>query len=377
MIFNFPKLTCQYNVGETKRYIIDQNRKEAHDLSASRELMVYFWYPSDKLQNSDKNSLNLYCAEDIEKNKQVFKQLGFTEAEINLLEHVYTYALPEAIPLYSNGPYPIVFFSHGYLGCGPRLYTAFCQELASHGYIVISIAHTYYAQSVTFPDGRVIEAASEKFKQIEPSKEDQELWIADVHTALNALKKFSIDKNDMFFDLCNFNKIGMFGHSFGGSTAFYLCLQDPNFKVGIDLDNLLLDDVDITDLHKPFLFILSESLVDELKLNDEEIKKKYSENLAQTFSMTVEEANEIIMKSHNRMKDNFRKLTQSKELRYIVIPGIEHMGFSDLLILKEMSIHKQNKQLIDLESIAGQVEGFSIMREINEYIVGFFDKNLK
>lgn len=376
MIFNFPKLTGQYNVGETKRYIIDQNRKEPHNLSASRELMVYFWYPVDKLQNADKKP-NLYCAEDIEKNKQAFKQLGFADAEIKSLDYVYTSVSPEARPLYSNAPYPVVFFSHGYLGCGPRLYTAFCEELASHGYIVASIAHTYYAQSVTFPDGHVIEAASEKFKQTEPSKEDQELWITDVHLALNALKEFNTDKNDMLFGLFNFNKIGMLGHSFGGSTAFYLCLQDPNFKAGIDLDNLLLDDVDINDLRKPFLFILSESLVNEFKSTDEEIKKKYSENFAKTFSLDIEKAHKIIMKSHNKMKNNFQKLIKSKELQYIVIPGIEHSGFSDLLILKEMAIHKKNKQLLDLDSITGPAEGFETISNINEHIVKFFDKNLK
>ena len=54
----------------------------------------------------------------------------------------------------ANGAYPIVVFSHGFTGTFTD-YTFLFEDLASRGYIVVSVDHTYEATAVAFSDGRV------------------------------------------------------------------------------------------------------------------------------------------------------------------------------------------------------------------------------
>ena len=51
--FEFPRPTGKYGFGTTERHLIDEHRQEPNDLSAKRELMIYFYYPA----NVNKNSL--------------------------------------------------------------------------------------------------------------------------------------------------------------------------------------------------------------------------------------------------------------------------------------------------------------------------------
>ena len=49
---------------------------------------------------------------------------------------------------------PVVLYSPG-LHSDRSLGTVLIEELASHGYLVVAIDHTYDADQVEFPDGRV------------------------------------------------------------------------------------------------------------------------------------------------------------------------------------------------------------------------------
>src|ERR1700676_1479799 len=53
----------------------------------------------------------------------------------------------------ANGPHPVVVFTHGYTGTFTD-YTFIFEDLASRGYVVASVDHTYEATAVQFPDGR-------------------------------------------------------------------------------------------------------------------------------------------------------------------------------------------------------------------------------
>lgn len=365
MIFEFPKLKGSYSIGTTTRYIVDQQRKEPHNLSENRELMIHIWYPAEI---SEKNPLVNYYTQD-EKAEAVasFKRKGYPEKDINNLEMVCTHAVHEAKPLQKNRPFPVVLFSHGYLGCTPILYSAFCEELASHGYIVVSIAHTYFAEKVTFPSGRTICPSPEKYKsQSMPSPEEQEIWIKDVKFVIDALSMFNINQNNIFFNFFDLKHIGMFGHSMGGVIAFQTCLKDERVKAGISLDGIPFNEIiNIADLKKPFMFILAQDSLDSLKASDEE--------LAQKFNVDIE----LIKKMRKGAMDlhNYDEILKSKS--YIIFPNIKHAGFSDLLLLKEQHIFKNNKEIVNLENMTGAVDGFSMMQTINEHIVNFFDKHLK
>ncbi len=57
----------------------------------------------------------------------------------------------------AEGAHPVILFSHGYTGAFTD-YTFIFEDLASRGYVVASVDHTYEATAVEFPDGRFVKS---------------------------------------------------------------------------------------------------------------------------------------------------------------------------------------------------------------------------
>lgn len=370
MKFEFPHLTGQYTVGSTELHIIDDTRKEPNNPTSQRELMVSVWYPTEI---SDKKASAPYFKDDIEAVKTSLKKKGFPEKDISSIDTVYTHAIPNAAPLHQHMAFPVILFSHGYLGAEPSMYTAFCEELASQGYIVASIAHTYYATVVKFPDGRCISPSAEKYEQqTEPTKAEQELWIADIQCVLDYLTDYNADPTALFFNLLDMNRVGIVGHSMGGSAAFQLCIQDSRVKAGISLDGFPFgENVNVYDLKKPFMFILAQNSIDNLYLSNEELAEKAGMDLK-----LIEHMRKNFEKIDEESRKNYEAIKQSKAITMTTIPGIQHGGFSDFLILKELPLYKNNKKFFDLETITGNVDGITTLKFINKLMVNFFNKQL-
>lgn len=354
-MLEFPQLTGQYAVGAITRHVIDTSRQEPQNPSTNRELMVHMWYPAS---SPDKNPLILYRQDEIEATKIFLKQFGYPEKDIKELDTIFSHALPNAPVLHKNNLYPIIIFSHGYLGCSPVDFTALCEELASHGYVIASIAHTYYAQMVKFPDGRQISPSAEMFSQHPvPTHKVQDLWTADVMSVLNYLMKVNTDKLDLFYKFFDINRVGIVGHSMGGSTAYRLCLNNSQFKAGVSFDaSPWAQDKSVDELQKPFLFIFSEKTLQDLNKTDAE--------LAELYKTPVELIRE------------FKSLSQQEVRADLVIPAVTHSGFSDYLLIKEIPLYKNNRHLIDFEAIFGTADGRKTITLINSKIVQFFEKSL-
>ncbi len=366
--FEFPRPTGKYGIGTTERHLIDKHRQEPNNLSAKREVMIYFYYPA----NANKNSLVPPKAKDLQELKSSLKRKGYTDKALNELSDIYFHSIENA-PIVKGNQFPVLLFSHGYLGTSATSYAHIFEDLASHGYIVVSIAHTYFGSKVEFPDGHSISPNPEKYAQeTMPTSEEQDLWVQDAQFILDELQKINQNKNDQFYNYFDMNNIGAFGHSFGGLTAFYLCIKDPRVKAGIDLDQTpyLDNGIFVSGMKKPFMFIMTECF----NKSDEELAKSY-----QCDVKAIRESRNKNPKAFDLMDKNNAEIinSKSKNLSYKVIPNLLHNGFTDLLILKELPIYKNNKNIINLEAMTGSAEGFDATKLINSYIVGFFDTYLK
>ena len=370
MIYEFPKLTGQYKVGTMQRHIVDQNRQEPNNPSEKRELMAQLWYPADIKYE---NPLEVYGKTELESTKAAYRDLKFSEEDISCLDRTFCHAISDAVPL-KNHKFPTVIFSHGY-GTSPSIYTALCEELASNGFVVVAISHTYYTYQTIFPDGRTISASPEKL-QTPPTSNDFKIWLDDVKCVLEQIKKWNLDSSDAFSGLFDMEKIGIFGHSYGGAVAFEMTATDPEIKTGIALDVGLFGQATLSDMHKPFMFIMGGTSVQNLYLSDEE--------LAQKFSQPVELVKKNREQMHDQLQDSLETHKKiAKELNLttnpscVIIPKLEHGGFADLLIYKELKlpVHKDQMKTIDMQT--GLVDGFEVNKMLNEYIVNFFNKNLR
>ena len=104
----------------------------------------------------------------------------------------------EADPELEGGPYPLVIVSHGYTG-SRLMYTYLTENIASKGYVVVSIDHT----ESTFRD-----AAGFNSTLLNRS--------LDVLFVLNEIAKLSESNDSFLFGLVNTDLTALIGYSMGG-----------------------------------------------------------------------------------------------------------------------------------------------------------------
>ena len=116
------------------------------------------------------------------------------------------------------------------------------EELASQGYVVIALNFTGYAATTIFPNGKRIDSVPIEFT---PNALNNMVrnWEQDTTFILNEVIKGNFDKNfTAIANLIDDDKIGMFGHSYGGATAAQMLVKDNRIKAAIDMDGGLYGD---------------------------------------------------------------------------------------------------------------------------------------
>ena len=144
----------------------------------------------------------------------------------------------------SGGPYPVVLYSPGVVD--PRTFgTTLTDDLASRGYVVVTVDHTYEATAVEFPGGRVehsvlpaeLAAAGGDEERIRALlRKTLDARVADVRFVLDALPGALPRELRHAADL---TRTGMFGPSAGGFAALQTMHDDRRLRAGADLDGVL------------------------------------------------------------------------------------------------------------------------------------------
>jgi hypothetical protein len=130
----------------------------------------------------------------------------------------------------------VVLYSPG--AGDPRTWgTVLVEELASRGYVVVTIDHTYEAPGVQFPDGRVtgnepllaaFERALREGTVPELLRKVLGVRVADTRFVLDRLEEFVPEP-----------AVGMVGQSGGGFTAAQGMYEDARIMAGVDMDGTL------------------------------------------------------------------------------------------------------------------------------------------
>jgi predicted dienelactone hydrolase len=209
-----------------------------------------------------------------------------------------THAILDALPIASPKKLPVLVFSHGF-GGSPSSYTALIEDLASHGYAVLSIVHPYEATAATLADGQVVSMFDDAgkprqaFKDVltewdqedakmaavtrEAKEEDQlrllreyvsglhatkatiDRWVADTRLVLDQLS--ALPKTGAAGRLAaqlDLGRLGAFGHSMGGVVSGEFCLDDRRCRAGLNLDGIPQSGTMIDRrLSQPFLMVYS------------------------------------------------------------------------------------------------------------------------
>jgi predicted dienelactone hydrolase len=144
----------------------------------------------------------------------------------------------DAVPLNSGHPYPLLFFSHGYGGCGFGA-VFLCETLAARGWIVAAPDH-HDKHSVKRIKNSKGDEDYDRKEFLEYVRDITESSPKDRGKFLYRLDEFEAVLNKLpdlkeFRDIADKKRIAVGGHSFGGYTALGFCgpikeRLNPNIK---------------------------------------------------------------------------------------------------------------------------------------------------
>lgn len=177
-----------------------------------------------------------------------------------------THALQDAPVRARRRGHPVVLFSPGYAAMR-ELGTTLVEDLASRGYVVVTIDHTYEAQIVEFPGGR-LEVSRQPARPTDADfatalrvRNDDTRFVLDELARLNAGGHPDAGHRQLPHGVSgslDMSRIGMFGHSLGGATAAYTMAGDRRIRAGVDLDGSIVAAA-TTGLDRPFMLMASAS----------------------------------------------------------------------------------------------------------------------
>lgn len=236
-VFSFEEPTGPHRVGTKLYHWVDHQRNEPYSQNPTdrRELMVQIWYPAAEKRNGNQEP---YIRNINELSKGLEKTLSIPAFAFSHLELVKSHSFMDLQLSDSENHYPILLFSHGFNGFRNQN-TFEVEELASQGYIVLSIDHTFDTAATVFPDGRV--AYVQPFNLTDDEGDSHiKLWEEDVTFVLNQIEKLNQnDETGFFTGRLDTSRIGMFGHSYGGATAAQILAKDSRVKAAINMDGAL------------------------------------------------------------------------------------------------------------------------------------------
>ncbi|HYN83364.1 MAG TPA: hypothetical protein VES88_17935 [Gemmatimonadaceae bacterium] len=364
-VFTLPEPAGPHKVGTVSYHFTDSSRSEVYtsDSADYRELMVQFWYPADPAAGA---RTGLYKPDADVEGIAMANAFGGPSFIFDHLKLIRSHSFAEAPVSKKQQSYPVIVFSHGHAYFATRTQnTILAEDLASHGYIVVGIDHTYESTATVFPDGRIVwvdtglVASRRRTRKKGPVRdsllnvlalsknplersnaanqlrefnglfeESIPVWSADARFVLNRIELLNTNALTPFAGKIHPTKVGIVGMSFGGANAAQTSRLDSRFKAGINMDGFQYGDVVEAGLDQPFMFMYSESNAD----------------------------------MNNFAYGQFRNTVYTVKIR-----GSNHSNFSELSLIAPVL-----NQLF----AGSKIDSRRCLKIINSYVLAFFERHL-
>jgi hypothetical protein len=338
-------------LGTHSLHLIDNAREDPFVPGRNREIMVQLWYPATDVGDSP-------LAPCVEPMLAEMSGIGY-----ECLSHSYESAPADTAPrrLFGIIPlpgthriYPVVLYSPAF-GSSRALGTTLIEELASRGFIVAAIDHPGDAALVQFPGGRSMpvqpregEPPTDLASVDAADKPLLALRVADTRFALDALHRMAGGENPSaagnilprgLSDALDLSRVGMLGHSLGGSATAEAMLEDSRIRAGFLMDATVPETVRRAGMDRPLLLMASEQ----------------------------PDPHAVVLNAWSQMPPNNRH-------RGFVLGGSGHNSFTDLSIYC-----KRAGSICDetLRASLGTIDGDRAIAIERSYVTAFFAQQFK
>ena len=339
-----PTSSGPYQVGTRTYELTDNSRQELYSgKEGARRFQIQVWYPSEP---SPQDSRAPWMA-----NAKIFAPAiaKYIHMPSFFLDHL---ALVK-MPAYRNsrvaattGGYPLILFSHGWNGFNAQN-TGQAIQLASHGYVVVGVQHTYGAVITVFEDGTIArnnpsalpsDAPDDEYEAAARKLVDQ--WSGDLAYALDFMETQNNDSSGPFLDALDLARTGVYGHSTGGGAAIQFCGTDSRCKALLGMDPFMRPvSLEVLEhgVPQPAFFMFSQRWADDVNSRNNKLFHQFLTNAPQTRGV-------------------------------ISIDGTAHYDFSDLPLLSPLAPKL---------GLKGPISGKRVTAIIDDYLLSFFDSALK
>ncbi|GAB1819061.1 alpha/beta hydrolase family protein [Herbidospora sp. RD11066] len=314
-----PAPTGPHAVGTTALHLTDTSRPDPWDPDVgARELKVTLWYPTEQRDGESAPYMT------IEEAELLLRDSGLSTAPAATLSGTRTHAIADAQP--SGRDLPLVVLSPGFTKPMSTL-TSLAEDIASRGYVVAGIDHTYESYATTLSDGRVAECLACD------SNTDPGFGMGLVQGRA-ADVSVVLDRLTATLKLIDFDRIAMVGQSIGGAAALATMVADPRVRAGVDMDGTAYARIPKGGLSRPVLFLGA--------------KEHVPGGLDPSWDR------------------DWTLLTGWK--RWLVVPDAEHQTFTDVPLLAEV---------LGLEPLPGMLPAERGAELTRTYVAAFLDLHLK
>lgn len=375
-----PRVDGKHDVGVVRAEFVDPSRRlDAGDpASGPRRLPAIVWYPAKGRAVGGAAYLEGDAA--AVRVPAIARNFGYTVEELHALTAERMNVRPGATPARQTRGFPVVVFSHGFF-LYPEQNSALAERLASHGYIVVSIAHPGDAADVRLEDGHVVATkmaslgddprfatslkALAEGKDLATSREALNVY-AEAFPATRLGRSFAEWRDDTLavaraivdekepravhdvLSAADRSRLAFAGMSFGGATSATSCKLVDACRAAVNLDGQNFDpDLFDRPVERPLLLMLSDWT---------------------RYSLFEGQPKEADFSPNDLAYESWSAAGKSRDVVRVRLQGIRHMGFTDLVALLDGPKRVER---------VGEISGNEALSAIGDVVIAFLDAHVR
>jgi hypothetical protein len=432
----FPPPTGNYAVSTVSLHLVDYDRDDPYwGIPHPRELMVSLWYPAVRAVRRPiapwmSSALLSYYRPALEDSLsrtlpgpgncppgtppencppppggENSSDSSSNPVSLATVDFPVTHATRGAPVDQSGRKYPVVLFTPGHEDMREQG-TALAEDLASHGYIVVTFGSTYEAFGVEFPGGRIelecernprpelVDCMSMLYpwgKELKLRRMDAQFVVDQLEALAGSGANPDVEERALPPGLragLDLTRIGIFGHSLGGAVAANAMANDRRFDAGLNLDGGVPSALEDRDtVSPPGLSPEEQQAFEESVLAAiASLATRLSEGYRPFMSMTSPAS--VLPVEDPKLIGGGRDYTFHKNLSgfkpHLQVANTAHGSFTDAMWMYPQlatagiipwTMPPDNRQSV--ESAVGTINSEHAIALNRAYIQAFFDRTLK